>query len=733
MLKTTSRISLADLSAAGIVMTAQETVAIVREVIQQVARGEHLGVPSAHVIRLSASGAVSIEGPVEAGGRPIPRIAQLLESLLPRLDAPPPLKAPGALRLVIARALGTLDLPPFPSLDSFADALARFAAPDPAQAVQDLFIRWAAIPDVPAGTDGSATRTASGPDQDALTTMADFKRSDRERHDESAGALVRLDPASLTVSDIRRARRATGLSLYDVSERSRIPVPLLRQLEWGYLYRWPGGLYGRTQLIRYARAAGLDDVLVVSTLSPLLDEMGEVAPPASGNLWKLAPGEACPQPEPVVRREPVVRPEITIIELEPGEAEFADEAEAVTLEPASPRQDDDRCAELPPFRDGELIADEPQLFREIIPAEPRRRSRVVPALAAAATIAIAAVGGYWSQIERDDSSSPPPVAARAAEPNTPATSDGSNRSPAVSAPAPPAAQDRVDSSVRPGAPDKGAVPEGTTAAAARGHDQRPEALMDGEILSPSFASVGSAMFYRADESAQAGVVRVGSAGAGEVLRITRVVDDDNARNFHARPSPDGTQVAFDSDRDGERAVYVADADGHNVRRVSGDGFAAIPSWSPDGRSLAFVRAEVDRRRVWNLWAVDLQSGSARRLTSNAEGQPSGASWFPDGKRIAYSRGDRVVVLDVANGRERTYASPRAGKAVRSPAVSPDGRRVMFQVQHDGAWLLDLTDGSMLKVLSDPSADNYSWSPDGHRVAYQSQRSGEWGVWVMGGR
>jgi len=192
-------------------------------------------------------------------------------------------------------------------------------------------------------------------------------------------------------------------------------------------------------------------------------------------------------------------------------------------------------------------------------------------------------------------------------------------------------------------------------------------------------------------------------------------------------------VAFDSDRDGQRAVYVADADGHNVRRVSGDGFAAIPSWSPDGRLLAFVRAESDRPNVWNLWTVDLQSGGAHRLTSNADGQLSGGSWFPDGNRIAYSRGDRIVVLDVSSGRERNYATPRPGRTVREPVVSPDGRRLMFHVQRDGAWLLDVSDGSMLKVISDPTAENYSWSPDGRRVAYQSQRSGEWGVWVMGSR
>ncbi len=80
----------------------------------------------------------------------------------------------------------------------------------------------------------------------------------------------------------------------------------------------------------------------------------------------------------------------------------------------------------------------------------------------------------------------------------------------------------------------------------------------------------------------------GDRSDGSVLRITRVVDD-HAKNYHARPSPDGQQIAFDSDRDGERGIYVANVDGTNVKRVSGPGYGAIPSWSPDGTRLAFVR------------------------------------------------------------------------------------------------------------------------------------------------
>ena len=101
------------------------------------------------------------------------------------------------------------------------------------------------------------------------------------------------------------------------------------------------------------------------------------------------------------------------------------------------------------------------------------------------------------------------------------------------------------------------------------------------------------------------------------------------------------QVAFDSDRDGERGVYVADANGRGVRRVSGDGYAAVPTWAPDGGRLAFLRAEPGRPGVWNLWLLDRDTGRQTRLTSFQRGQVWGGAWFGDGRRIAYSHEDRL--------------------------------------------------------------------------------------------
>src|SRR5436305_9396093 len=168
------------------------------------------------------------------------------------------------------------------------------------------------------------------------------------------------------------------------------------------------------------------------------------------------------------------------------------------------------------------------------------------------------------------------------------------------------------------------------------------------------------------------------------LRVMSIVDD-GARNYHVQPSPDGRFIAFDSDRDGQRGVYVANRDGRNVRRVSGSGYAAVPTWAPDSRRIAFVRAEPGNPRVWNLWTLGLDSGDLRQLTHYRFGQTWSASWFPDGQRLCYTHEDRLVLLDLATGRSREVASPVRNRLVRTPAVSPDGSKIVFQVYREGVW------------------------------------------------
>jgi hypothetical protein len=660
-----SLISIADLEAAGLRLRPFEAATLARDVAQQVARGALPGVPSVHVLRLMADGRITVEGPVEAGGRAVSRVAQLLDALLPGFDAPPEWRVPGALRLVVARALRTLDLPPYPSLDSFIDALARFAAPDSRPVVRDLVAWW---------QEATQLRT-----QDVATAVA--PPASVPAVEPAPAALAHMPPAPtpLTISDIRRARRATGLTLGDVATRSRIPTWLLRELEWGYFRNWPEGHYGRTQLVRYARAAGLDDQVVVRT------------------LW------------PAVEREARAAERAVVPAMEWTEVQVLTEGEVINAPQAAPTAG--------------------------ATASPRRR--MLAALAIPALLAIGLMPGLLERRATDEAAAAIQESQVAERPVTAEPQEGSG---AVAGPGRPASESEAVALAGPEGPaSKRAVADDARPASAQPGDEgrlsppvRAEGPVAAPSYSPAFSSVGAAMFYHTGTDGQSALMRADTDSQGAVLRVTSVVDDD-AANFHPRPSPDGTRIAFDSDRDGERAVYIAQADGSAVRRVSGDGFAAIPSWSPDGRTLAYVRAEADRPRVWNLWTTDLESGETHRLTSYRVGQPWGASWFPDGRRIAYSHETRLVVLDLESGAERVYQSPIKGRLVRTPAVSPDGRRIMFQVHRDGAWLMNVSDGSMRKVLSDPTAEEYTWAPDGRRVAYHSRQSGSWGVWVMASR
>jgi hypothetical protein len=230
----TTRVSLAELTAAHIKLRPAEAVAIVSTICAQRLAGELPGIPTPGVMRLSRDGNVLIEGPVATTQDDVARAAHLLDALLPGFDVLPEYRASGALRLVIARALRTLDLPPYGSLADFRTALQRFAAEQPRESVADLFRAW---------------------------ERARAAHSFRQTRD-----------TGLTISDVRRARRATGLSIDHVAAAAELPRVRVRDLEWGDLRQWPADAAGRAQIIRYARAAGLDETLVLSIAWPMVIE-----------------------------------------------------------------------------------------------------------------------------------------------------------------------------------------------------------------------------------------------------------------------------------------------------------------------------------------------------------------------------------------------------------------------------------------------------------------------------
>ena len=138
-------------------------------------------------------------------------------------------------------------------------------------------------------------------------------------------------------------------------------------------------------------------------------------------------------------------------------------------------------------------------------------------------------------------------------------------------------------------------------------------------------------------------------------------------------SPDGTQIAFAAVGD----IWVMPVTGGAPTNLTKD--AALdtdPSWSPDGSQLVYSSDKESTHL--QLWVRDMKSGVSRKVT-NLTTQPQGASFSPDGRRLAFFNVDgmwrvaEMSVLDLASGKVmRIHESlPQPG----TPTWSPDGRTV----------------------------------------------------------
>jgi Tol biopolymer transport system component len=218
----------------------------------------------------------------------------------------------------------------------------------------------------------------------------------------------------------------------------------------------------------------------------------------------------------------------------------------------------------------------------------------------------------------------------------------------------------------------------------------------------------------------------------EGRNTTNLTADSPADDTQPAFSPDGTRIAFRSERGGG-GIFVMGATGEAVRRLSDVGYN--PSWSPDGKFIVCAQETIEQptSRYSNLsalWVIDVSTGQRRQVTAGDAVQPS---WSPHGHRIAYWAAD-------ASGQRDLWTMPAEGGAPValtndrfvdwSPIWSPDGRYLFFSSDRGGSmnlWRVPVDEATGLATgnpepVTTPSSNSalVTISADGKRLAYVEQ-------------
>lgn len=191
-------------------------------------------------------------------------------------------------------------------------------------------------------------------------------------------------------------------------------------------------------------------------------------------------------------------------------------------------------------------------------------------------------------------------------------------------------------------------------------------------------------------------------------------------------SPDGTKIAFVSYRYGDGAIYIMNADGSNLTRLTN--YASYdPLWSPDGTKIVFRTYDTRGSSIGEIYVMDADGSNQTRLTNYS---CFNAVWSPDGTKIAFDPYGAIMFNDIsgiyvmnADGSNQTRLSLEG----RDPTWSPDGTKIAFSTynlietninEDTGIYVVDIDGSNMTNLTHGYTAgQSLAWSPDGTKLAF----------------